>query len=72
MVLPEWGQLLFLIKKKQPHLKLWLDNRFFGLQGRKWGVNEADKPHMVTLGDNGVMIFYPGEPRMMASMNGGG
>lgn len=27
---------------------------------------------MVTLGDSGVMIFYPGEPRITASMNGEG
>lgn len=45
---------------------------FVGLQGRKWGVDEGDKQHMVTLGDSGVMIFYPGEPRITASMNGEG
>lgn len=27
---------------------------------------------MVTLGDSRVMIFYAGEPRMTASMNGEG
>lgn len=37
-----------------------------------WGADEVDKQHMVTLGGSGAMIFYPGEPRVTASMNGGG
>lgn len=35
-------------------------------------MDEIHKQHMVTLRYSGVMIFYLGEPRMTASINGRG